>query len=496
VDDSETFSLISSILKLRVTKFICLQQEYRQDGVTEDMWRRGQALRPYFNDVKAIVKSKEKYEVFKGHNIVSLDKLSFVHFPIRDCGITDDSGVLELAKSLVKAISEGEILYLHCWGGHGRTGTLVCIMLHLMYNLDPFQAMDRCQAVHDMREYPVDVGSPQTQQQRDQVIRIVKQLILKASAAPAMPIVQSQATQNSPPPKSFPPLQQSNKVTVLQNNENRCDGTSSENNSIDVTSVSICSEISISLHSAPAQMGNSSPSSSTYNSAKFTPNSPSLSDAIAANDSMHPSVRSAMEMGDSAYPQNIDIGEIGCDQELVGMSRHVEAATILGASENDPRVRTSSAISMDLDDAVPEGCGDIDQGQSRSGDLDACSDVMIRGSSFVTQTPKINQVVSASKSNGESYLSKLLGSKQKLTIEATRNATTDHQATHQFNNQQSNATSATTNHTYGGNFHNVHPPQGAAPSCSIANSGSGVMSNRSNNLRKLSASKGTVASGH
>jgi protein-tyrosine phosphatase len=99
------------------------------------MWRNGQALRPYFNDVKTIVKCKDKFETFKGCDIVSSDQLSFVHFPIRDCSITDDDGVLELAKSLVAAISEGEVIYLHCWGGHGRTGTLVCIMLHLMYGV-------------------------------------------------------------------------------------------------------------------------------------------------------------------------------------------------------------------------------------------------------------------------------------------------------------------------------------------------------------------------
>lgn len=37
-------------------------------------------------------------------------------------------------------------------------------------------AMARCQRAHDMREYPVDVGSPQTQAQRDQVARVVKKL--------------------------------------------------------------------------------------------------------------------------------------------------------------------------------------------------------------------------------------------------------------------------------------------------------------------------------
>ena len=58
-------------------------------------------------------------------------------------------------------------------GGHGRTGTLVCIMLHLMYNLNATDAMAYCQRAHDLRQCPVEVGSPQTRSQCDQVRRIV-----------------------------------------------------------------------------------------------------------------------------------------------------------------------------------------------------------------------------------------------------------------------------------------------------------------------------------
>jgi hypothetical protein len=45
----------------------------------------------------------------QGFDIVETEALSFVHFPIRDCGITDDERVLELARNLVKAISEKEV---------------------------------------------------------------------------------------------------------------------------------------------------------------------------------------------------------------------------------------------------------------------------------------------------------------------------------------------------------------------------------------------------
>lgn len=176
-DDAETLDLITSILQNRVTKFVCLQQEYREHGVTEAMWRSGQALRPYFDDVRSIVKKKHLIPCLTGYDVVSEQRLCFTHFPIRDCSVTDDDRVLELARSLVRSIAEGHVLYLHCWGGHGRTGTLVCIMLHLMYGMSDREAMHYCQTVHDLRQCPVVVGSPQTQTQRDQVSRVIHALM-------------------------------------------------------------------------------------------------------------------------------------------------------------------------------------------------------------------------------------------------------------------------------------------------------------------------------
>ena len=145
------------------------------------MWRSGQALRPYFDDVVSIVQQKTSIAYLAHHKVVDEEDLTFVHFPIRDCGVTDDDRVLELARELVKDIAEGRVIYLHCWGGHGRTGTLVCIMLHLMYGLDPTEAMARCQLVHDLRQCPVVVGSPQTQTQRDQVARVITKLMSQTS---------------------------------------------------------------------------------------------------------------------------------------------------------------------------------------------------------------------------------------------------------------------------------------------------------------------------
>lgn len=85
--------------------------------------------------------------------------------------------MLQLAAQLAARIARGEILYLHCWGGHGRTGTVVSIMLHLMYGLGAEECMQRCQHVHDVRRIPISVASPQTEAQREQVRRVISRLI-------------------------------------------------------------------------------------------------------------------------------------------------------------------------------------------------------------------------------------------------------------------------------------------------------------------------------
>ena len=117
---------------------IVIYSQYQPDA-TEDMWRYGQSLRPYFKDVVSIVRHREEIIEFDGCEVVESESLSFEHCPIIDCGVTDDGVVVRLAMKLVTAISEGEVLYIHCWGGHGRTGTIVCIMLHLMYGVSDFK---------------------------------------------------------------------------------------------------------------------------------------------------------------------------------------------------------------------------------------------------------------------------------------------------------------------------------------------------------------------
>ncbi len=70
---------------------------------------------------------------------------------IIDGNVTTDLAMSRLADDCCERVLKGERLYVHCWGGHGRTGTLISTMLGRLYNLPYTTAMRYCQAFHDSR---------------------------------------------------------------------------------------------------------------------------------------------------------------------------------------------------------------------------------------------------------------------------------------------------------------------------------------------------------
>jgi len=161
-DDRENERLLSSILNCGVTTFVCLQREYDPDA-PESAWRSGHAIRPYFPSASALAARHHRGR-----------QLDFIHFAIEDCSVVEDDDVALFSRALAERLrTTDEVIYLHCWGGHGRAGTITCLLLHWLYGLDAASAMARCQFVHDLRKVPIVVGSPQTQTQRDQVCRVV-----------------------------------------------------------------------------------------------------------------------------------------------------------------------------------------------------------------------------------------------------------------------------------------------------------------------------------
>jgi hypothetical protein len=106
--------------------------------------------------------------------------VKFFKLGIKDCNVTDDNSVLGFARLVVELLKLGEKIYLHCWGGHGRAGTVYCLVLHLIYGMTADDALDHCQRIHDCRESFITVGSPQTLIQANQVRRIIESLPVEA----------------------------------------------------------------------------------------------------------------------------------------------------------------------------------------------------------------------------------------------------------------------------------------------------------------------------
>ena len=107
-----------------------------------------------------------------------------------------DEIIINLALKIVELLQNGKKVYLHCAGGHGRTGTVAAVVLHMVcMQLTETELFEYIQYAHDQRianyfgprtfiykmindpfaQYFCNgqVPSPQTSDQRDQVRRII-----------------------------------------------------------------------------------------------------------------------------------------------------------------------------------------------------------------------------------------------------------------------------------------------------------------------------------
>ena len=133
-----------------VTTFVCLQSELPpQDGGGE----MPSGFEPYAAHARACAGPPP----------------DFVHFGIPDMCAAEDLGELgKCVDDLAARVKRGETLFVHCWGGKGRTGLVAACLLGSLYaSVGPEEALDRVQAYVELRA--PGVRSPETDPQRDQV---------------------------------------------------------------------------------------------------------------------------------------------------------------------------------------------------------------------------------------------------------------------------------------------------------------------------------------
>eukprot|EP00928_Gymnodinium_smaydae_P084083 TRINITY_DN67335_c0_g1_i1.p1 TRINITY_DN67335_c0_g1~~TRINITY_DN67335_c0_g1_i1.p1 ORF type:complete len:268 (-),score=19.61 TRINITY_DN67335_c0_g1_i1:480-1256(-) len=138
---------IAACLHAGVNTFICLQQESELSRFTPYMGRATEIYATMSSDAP----------------------LEFLKCEIPDGHITSKESLTAAISTIAFKIKEGRVVYVHCWGGHGRTGTLLCAFLVKVYGLTVDEAKAYFMATHSQRELPRNGYWPHGRAQYEQV---------------------------------------------------------------------------------------------------------------------------------------------------------------------------------------------------------------------------------------------------------------------------------------------------------------------------------------
>jgi len=160
-DEDAAAEHLKKLLQDGIDTFVCLQEEILQLEQAQP--------HPYFPTYKNY--SKTLREKLQANNI------AFLHFPIKDQCCPEKKVFVDHMALLCDAYMKGRKIYIHCAGGHGRTGLYAsCLLLCLMRmkSIDAEYTMQYVQYVHDMRRQGdkrcrnmLFVRSPNSNEQRE-----------------------------------------------------------------------------------------------------------------------------------------------------------------------------------------------------------------------------------------------------------------------------------------------------------------------------------------
>lgn len=106
-------------------------------------------------------------------------KYTYINFPIKDNNVPQNwksySIFLIKVSDIIKKLNPGELIYIHCKGGHGRSGIVVASLMCYIYNMNARDALDYTNKTHNNRSLMRDkwrkIGSPQTEYQKNFVYK-------------------------------------------------------------------------------------------------------------------------------------------------------------------------------------------------------------------------------------------------------------------------------------------------------------------------------------
>lgn len=108
----------------------------------------------------------------------SIEGIKRIEFPIVDMSIQEDDLTLQYVMFIKSLFLNGDNpIYIHCRGGHGRSGVITCLLYGLLYDKSAEESLEAIKEAHDNRKQMSRrmriIGSPQTIDQKLQVMRLL-----------------------------------------------------------------------------------------------------------------------------------------------------------------------------------------------------------------------------------------------------------------------------------------------------------------------------------
>lgn len=111
-------------------------------------------------------------------------KYTYIHYPISDrrvptCWNSFAQFIIKIG-NIIKSLKNGEKIYIHCKGGHGRAGLVVASLLCHLYRISASESITKTTKYHnrrkEMKEKWRKIGSPQTRSQKHFVTKFFEPL--------------------------------------------------------------------------------------------------------------------------------------------------------------------------------------------------------------------------------------------------------------------------------------------------------------------------------
>lgn len=99
-------------------------------------------------------------------------KVTFLHFPIDDFSIAGEQSTMQFVNELVLRVRQGRKMYIHCQGGHGRTGLIAIQLFIALYGVGYEEAHQMINKYHDCRAKCWDIGGNNMPECDEQIYQI------------------------------------------------------------------------------------------------------------------------------------------------------------------------------------------------------------------------------------------------------------------------------------------------------------------------------------